>query len=286
MAVVNRMSALLGILLVAAACEAGASEPERRAVMGLPVITVSEALSMRSELAESNPIAVSGWYSIGPRHSCPAPIDERARNPLAMDCQRGEEVIAEQPESAVIVQRTVAGDMTSMTVSVREPESPYLFPLQDGPVGADPFGGRDSWIPVPVVAIGHFNDHRAADCPPADAEFCAGVFVLDRIAEADGNELDVVLQGDPGLGPAARSVDEVVQLIEAGFGKDAQLVSLQAVRGQDLAVLEDRAPEMPALAVAWLVELVDFGTDGTGAPELVTVLIADGAADIMWTSRD
>jgi hypothetical protein len=203
-----------------------------------------------------------------------------------MDRGRGESVIAEQPESAVVVQRTVAGDMTSMTVSVREPESPYLFPLQDGPVAADPFGGRDSWIPVPIVAIGHFNDHRAAGCPPADAAFCAGVLVIDRIAEADGNELDVVLQGDPGMGPAARSVDDVVKLIEASFGTDAQLLSLQAVRGQDLAILEDRAPEMPALAVAWVAELVDFGTDGTGDPELVTVLIADGGADVLWTSRD
>jgi len=88
------------------------------------------------------------------------------------------------------------------------------------------------------------------------------------------------------MGPAARSVDDVVKLIEAGFGTDAQLLSLQAVRGQDLAILEDRAPEMPALAVAWMAELVDFGTDGTGDPELVTVLIADGGADVLWTSRD
>ena len=286
MAVAIRTSAVLGILLLAAACEAAASESDRRAVMGLPVVTVSEALAMRSDLADSDPIAVSGWYSIGPGHSCPAPVDARAGNPLAMDCGRGESAIAEQPESAVVVQRTEVGDITSMTIDVREPESPYLFPLQDGPAGADPFGGRDSWIPVPIVAIGHFNDHRAAGCPPADMEFCAGVFVLDRIAEADGNELDVVLQGDPGLGPAAHSVDEIVQLIEAGFGKDGQLLTLYAVRGQDLAIYEDRAPEMPALAVAWLAELVDFGTDGTGDPELVTVVIGDGGGDVLWTSRD
>ena len=285
MVVTVRGCVLLGMLLLVGACEAASSEPPQRVVMGLPVVRVTEAQSLRDQASEDDPIAVSGWYSTGPPHSCPAPMDG-PRSPLAMDCDRGQSVIAELPEAPIVVQRTVNGDMTSITVRPRDMEGPYLEPFRDSPVNGDPFGGADPWIPVPVVAIGHFNDHRAAGCIAADREFCAGVFVVDHIAEAHGDELGVVLEGDPGLGPAKRSVDETVQLIESEFGDDAQLVSLQALRGQDLVNYEDRAPEIPDLAVVWLAEVVDLGSDGTGEPELVTLLVADDTATVLWTSRD
>jgi len=52
-----------------------------------------------------------------------------------------------------------------------------------------PVDDQETVTPVPIVAIGHFDDPAAATCPPEDATWCHDLFIIDNIAWAYGNNL-------------------------------------------------------------------------------------------------
>jgi hypothetical protein len=67
--------------------------------------------------------------------------------------------------------------------------------------------------PVPIVAIGHFDDAAAATCPPEDATWCRDLFIIDSVAWAYGHDLGFAgLINDPKV---KSTPDEIVQAMGA-----------------------------------------------------------------------
>lgn len=149
---------------------------------GLPVLTVSQAIAERDGGA-TGPIAIGGWFSMAPVHSCPAPIGPdgvfREPNPLELYCLVGDWALAEKPEPVVDVTIST-GNSTSMSVTGRAMTGPWLQPVLAG-ANIFPPGTSETWRPVPVVLIGHFGDFRAATCLPELREDCIERFVVDSV---------------------------------------------------------------------------------------------------------
>jgi hypothetical protein len=210
----------------------------------------------------------------------------RNPSPLEIYCRRGEIVLTELQEAAVIVQVEHFGESTSLSQQIRPLTGPHLDPVEVGyvtDVAITP-PGIDPWIPQPIVAVGHFRDHRAADCLPEEVAFCLGVFVIDHLPFVRGEQQGTVRQPIPGLGPAVQTPDDVEQLVRRELGDDITILSTAAYRGSDVANAEDRAPRVPDRDAVWLVRLIDLGAGGE-APRLVSVMIDDATLDVRWSSE-
>jgi hypothetical protein len=175
---------LLLLATVFSACSLLSPPDDRPAeIDGLAVLTVSQAIAARDRGA-TGPIAIGGWFSMAPVHSCPAPIGPdgvfREPNPLELYCRVGDWALAEKPEPIVEVSITETADGTNMSVSGRAMSGPWLQPVLTGDHVFPP-GASETWRPVPVVLIGHFGDVRAATCLPELREDCAGRFVVDSV---------------------------------------------------------------------------------------------------------
>jgi hypothetical protein len=259
-------------------------------VDGLPIRTISEALGLRDGLDESQPIAVRGWYSTGFAHSCPAPmgLDGKFRNPspLELYCRRGEDVLAELREAAAVVEIEQLPDGRAVSQRLRPLTGPHLDPVQIGHMTDLPITppGIDSWIPQPIVAVGHFNDHRAKDCPPAEHVFCLGAFVIDHIPVIRGTSQGTARQPIPGLGAAVQTPALVEDRVRDVMGGDVTVLSTAAYRGIDLPSAEDRAPRFPDRDAVWLVRIIDRGPDGSGEAHLASVVIDDASLAVRWSS--
>jgi hypothetical protein len=286
----------LAIVLVAVAVAIAAvlidysPTPRTTLADGIEVRTVGEALAMREDHDETQPIAVRGWYSSGFPHSCPAPIGPdgklRITSPLELYCRRGEVALTELEEAVVIVDIDRQGDTTSVSSRVRPLTGPHLDPVEIGYYTDIPITPPNvqPWIPQPIVAVGHFGDHRATDCQPQDVAFCRAAFVIDHLAVVRGESQGTVRQPIPGLDPAVQTPQDVEQRVRQRLGDDIAILSTAAYRGADLRTVEDRAPRIADRAAAWLVVVIDRGPQGANAPHLVSVLVDDVAGAVTWSS--
>lgn len=258
---------------------------------GLPIISVPEAIALRPTLEETEPIAVAGWYSTGFPHGCPAPIgvsgEIREVAALEIYCVRGETILAALDEAAVNVTVQRQGDSMSVSSTRRVMAGPYLDPVMIGvrtdvPIFPD---GADPWDPQPIVAIGHFNDHRAADCEPRDLAFCLGVFVVDDLAVVRGIEATTIVGTDPGMGdtPIATPV-QAQAAVGSALGLGASTLWLAVARGRDVPGYDDRVPPIAELQIVWIARAIDRGPAGQAEPRLVTVVVDDATQRVLWAS--
>lgn len=265
--------------------------PTRATADGLPVISVPEALALRPTLDETEPIAVAGWYSTGFANSCPAPSgangEIREVAALELYCVRGETILAALDEAAVDV--TVRRDDGSMSVSStrRAMAGPYLDPVMIGfttDVQIIP-DGADSWDPQPIVAVGHFADHRAADCQPEDLAFCLGVFVIDHLPVVRGIPADATIWADPGMGDTPIATPAQAETaVSSALGVGATILWLAATRGRDVPGLDDRVPPIAELQIVWVARAIERGPAGQAEPRLVTVVVDDTTQRVLWSS--
>jgi hypothetical protein len=257
---------------------------------GIQVRTVSEALAMRDGLDETEPIAVSGWYSSGVPHSCPMPIGpdgkSRITSPLELYCRRGEVALTQLHEAVAIVQIDRQAGSTSVSSQIRPLTGPHLDPLEIGSYTEIPIAPANAqpWIPQPIIAVGHFRDHRAADCEPREVAFCRDVFVIDHLPVVRGEQQSTVRRPILGLAPALQSPDDVEARVRQRLGDDITILSTAVYRGEELPSVEDRAPRIPDRAAAWLVVVIDRGTDRDKAPRLVSLVVDDDSGAIIWSS--
>lgn len=279
----------VGVIAVALLASPRALIPAQLAD-GLQIRTVSEALAIRDRLADTDPIAVRGWLSNGFPHSCPAPMgpDGRFRNPspLELYCRRGEDVLTELQEAAAVVRIEQLPEGRAVSQQLRPLAGPHLDPVMIGYVtdaSIWPPGG-ETWVPKPIVAVGHFRDHRAAACLPADVAFCLQVFVIDHLPVIGAERHDTARQPIPGLGPPAQTPEIVEERVRQRLGVDITILSTAAYRGADLPAVEDRAPRIPDRAASWLLVVIDRGPDGTAAPRIVSVVVDDASGAIIWSS--
>lgn len=151
---------------------------------GLPVITISQAIARR-DAGEAGPMAIGGWYTRGPSHSCPAPAlpdgTPRDPHPLELWCREADWVLAEQPETSMVVTERDG----AISVESRELSGMALHPMVGQHDDALFPPGAQTWDPIPVVFIGHFGDPGAFDCLPEFLLTCLERFVVDRATRVE-----------------------------------------------------------------------------------------------------
>jgi hypothetical protein len=130
----------------------------------LPVLTVPNGLVVRDRGVDATEIAVGGWFV---RFIVPCPMPLTSGGPLDR-CDINVTWLMAAPEQLSVTDSTGAG-------TIRPPVGPAFN------VVADSYRRSDEQ-PQPVVFIGHFDDARAAGCPPADHQKCADRFVVDQVA--------------------------------------------------------------------------------------------------------
>jgi hypothetical protein len=251
---------------------------------GLPVITVSAAIDLRQHLGETDPLAVFGWFSYGPPHSCSAPNGPVGE--LELRCHRGEMVLAEFQESGVEVQQGPNGDLVGARTRRLDGRSldPYIVPFSL-PLGPLHPAGVPPWKPLRVVAVGHFRDHRAVDCAPDAVDFCLQVFVVDHFAMAGGNQLGPVLLDDDSRGVTSSDANAIATTVVDHLGPGSTILAVANMVWTDISQYERRAAAPIDARTVWLVRAVDHGRDGAGPPTLRALVIDDITGDVLWESE-
>jgi hypothetical protein len=171
--------ALLVVGLAACAAPAPSSGPFPVELDGLPVLTVTQGLAARDS-GRAGPHAIGGWFSMeSVPHSCPATLV--AVSPLEEFCHPEHWGLAELPEPVIEQRVTRNGDTTSTELKVGIASGPWIQPVLEFQEPIFPAGVTDTTLPVAVVLIGHFDDHRAADCPMDQVEACRRRFVATSV---------------------------------------------------------------------------------------------------------
>jgi hypothetical protein len=133
--------------------------------------------------------------------------------------------------------------------------------------------------PVEVIVLGHFDDHRAAQCPTDKVEACRRNFLVDAVLDATQPSLDLIgienLVLDPSLVTVARAAD-AERVATATLGGGGTVLAAFAVSGNNVAEFEPQAAEAKELASAaavWIVRYLDVGIEER--PVLKTKLMID-----------
>jgi hypothetical protein len=254
-----------GILIVPAD---GPSNPPST-VVGDP-ITVSQAIERRDNRLDDTEIAVRGLaWSPAATVTCLA----RQMSPAQSRCPDDLTWLAEDSQPA------------SPGPGFRQPFGPAfnLLIRRETYLSAGPLRGE----PSEVIVLGHFDDHRAAQCPAGQIESCRRNFVVDAVLDAAQPGLDLnaieALRPDPSIQTVAPV--EWAGRVATGAPRGAAIVLASfAVPGPAVASFEPQAAESSELtsaAAVWIVRYVD--RDGQ-RPVLKTKLIVDGPVDSLHGS--
>jgi hypothetical protein len=138
-------------------------------------------------------------------------------------------------------------------------------------------------VPLPpqpgrVITMGHFDDHRATDCP-SDRSRVPRSFIVDAILDPDTPNLDrnaiEALRLEPGARPVATAAEVVKAATGLPEGIDRILVG-SAVPGREISTFEPKASSVPGLTSVDTVWLVRYLTRTDERPVARTLLVLDG----------
>ncbi|MBA2299475.1 MAG: hypothetical protein H0W22_01745, partial [Chloroflexi bacterium] len=196
--------------------------PAQTEILGLPVMSIADAIALRDAGADDRELAVRGWFSpIGPI-PCPAPATWPV-TPVEPNCPDQWVVLMAEPESLVTV--------TSDGFDGRSPTGPAIqIDLDDLDRRWQPrlpdLGPAE---PVEIFVVGHFDDRRSFACPPAVQDECRDRFVVDRVDWVDGaTQPSSVVGADDGR---QTSTPAAVQAIVAEETPGDSLLSMAVVDG-------------------------------------------------------
>jgi hypothetical protein len=247
--------------------------------LGLPILSVDEAIAVRGEDVTDREIVVRGYLvpaALGRR--CGA-SSSAVINPVRLDCPYDTQWLLHTPTP-------LDGIRTSLPPG-RIGFQPLLPGLDTSLLTEAADRGQAARSLVEVVLIGHFHDRRGhpALCGVADASACDG-FVADGIYSVGGDRIQPSTLIEL---PASRNAqvrptwtaDDVDRLILEAVPR-LQILSRVALAGSDIPSLEP-ALGTGALGVidrpfAWLVTGLDPGTKGQ-LPLRRTFLLVDGTAE-------
>ncbi len=229
-------------------------------VLGLPVISVDDALAVRDAGADDRELAVRGWFSPIAPISCPAPATSPV-SPVEPNCPDQWVVLMQEPESLFTARADGAEghlptgdafqiDLGGLDTSVL-PGMPELGPAE----------------PAEIVVIGHFDDRKARLCPPDVEQACRDRFIVDRVDSIDGEPIALshVVMLDDG-GPRSSMAD--VQAVLAAAAPDATVLSVVVA---DNARIGDIEPTLEVdvtefgdgaswiLSVRWVIRTLEGG---------------------------
>jgi len=139
-------------------------------------------------------------------------------------------------------------------------------------------------IPLPpqpgrVIAMGHFDDHRSADCPPEQVEACRRNFMVDAILDPDAPNLDRAAIESFRLDPGARPIATAAEVVKAATGLPEEIDRIlvaSAVPGSGISSYEPKAASVPGLTSATAVWLVRYLARTDNRPVVKTMLVLDG----------
>ncbi len=231
-------------------------------VLGLPVISVEEAIAIRDAGRDDREIAVRGW--LPPRRAvrCRAPEPSFFLEP---DCQDAFSVLTSDRE----------------VLNSIPPDGAFLPVAMDDIVW--PTGPKDASSQIratEVVVVGHFDDRRAGWCDPARIDVCRDRFVIDRVEWADGVTQPMSLVTEPGaddpvFAPVKATMtaalpDSPILSAAAWLGIDAQRVE-PALRDGRAGITDEDA--------VWVVRVLEDG-------RAVIYLVVDGTDRIYRVETD
>jgi len=235
--------------------------------LGLPVISVEDALQHRGEALDDTELAVFGYWYRPPepgRFGCPS---VRAAGPIIPYCDEARVWLTAQAES--------------MPDAFQGPSSPALQPMLRNSVTTETRGRATG---DPVILVGHFDDHRAAICTSDLASACRGQFVVDVVIDPSNPTLDLnnvegrfsYMQLDP-----KATVDDAERAATGAPRGGAQIVAAFAVSGSDLAAHEPQGIGTPELVDAPAVWVVRYLGRIEGRPVVRTKLVIDGPVETL-----
>jgi hypothetical protein len=264
-------------------------EPANQPTMalGLPVVSVSEAIAIHDTDPTDREIAVRGYFSPALPLPCPAPDLRTSENPIRLDCPLMTQWLLENPERLV----TRSSDSTAG----RAPDGPAfhpVFPFIDMSAVSAAVRNDD---PVELVVIGHFHDRRGdpdtALCGATAVANCDS-FVVDGIHSVAGTRVasSTVIDLEPWPPEMRReptwTPDDVDRLVTRAVPSFA-ILSRVALPGHRIRQLEPSlgtgALNIIDRPIAWVITGLDPSTSG-GPPVRRTFLIVDGTAEAYETA--
>jgi hypothetical protein len=239
-----------------------------RSAVGLPIISVSEAIAISDAGIDDREIAVHGWFHPIPLVGCPAPPPPTS--PVQPVCPDQFRWLTEQMESLTTVSATGA--------SASPPTGPAVHPdldlIDHGWAPGIPASGAAT--PVEVVLVGHFDDRRSSLCPAAEEDACRERFVVDRVDWVNGETqpMSVVAEVEE---QRSSTADEIAALAQrhAPRGTILSVFVTDGATGLVRAepVVAASAPDLMAAAAVWGIRVLEGG-------RVSTYLIPDGSDDI------
>jgi hypothetical protein len=251
-------------------------------VLGLPVISVTEAIARREAGPDGTEIAVRGYTPVQYPVPLSCPVELGGINPLGWRCGDLTAWLMEQPEPTW--ERVESGFRGF------PPTGPALQPLYRIEVPIAPVDGfvPNPDEPLPVVLVGHFNDHRSLLCP--DVAACRREFVVDVRAWVAGHEAgretvrfldrwNTAAQQEETLQPQL-TVEQATAIASGADGAPMGRPWVAALTSGYLEYVDPRAAEVPQLAAADIVWVVrEMANDG-GRPVARTMFVVDGTGEL------
>lgn len=226
-------------------------------VLGLPILSVVEALAIRDAGIDDQEIAVRGWHApYYPARACGRATPEQPASPLQAGCSDRMRFLMQDPEA--VITASAAG------LSWRGPEgpaiSPYLREVDLAWASSD-----DVERLVELVVIGHFDDRRSFACPATEVEACRDRLVVDRIVSVDGRDVGAIAL-DQTASRVASTAAEVESTV-LRWTPRAEVLSMVAVDGE--IGLQGVEPSIGVFArfqdqrAIWVVRALESGVLGT-----------------------
>jgi hypothetical protein len=256
---------------VSASAEAQATPTEQALppiIFDLPVIDVSDAITIRDAGVDDREIAVMGWFRPAPLISCPF---TPTVNPLQFQC----------PDTMMWLTRDF--DTHSFDPPVGPGLNPDLNGIDTSWVPAPQSGGvNNDLVPVDVVFVGHFDDRRATLCPEAEVAACRDRFVVDSVARVHGVEPPLSVTGVT-AGSTKSSLADIEAII-ANEAPQSPILSMAAVDAPgDLATIE---PSLKVTGDSLLVQSIVWAVRVLETDRISTYLVVDGTDRIYEMNPD
>jgi hypothetical protein len=225
-------------------------------------ITVTEAIERRDNSLDDTELAVEGWAVSAGVLACPLVLE---RSPALDQCPNYFTWLAEQQppdQSGSGAFSRPRGPSFNLLI---QPESI----LQVTPVPA----------PVKVIALGHFDDHRATACPADQVERCRRNFIVDVIVDAAVPDSVRRVAKVEEYVAFLTTIDDAIRFAGLELG-DRSIVAAFATQTKALAAYEPAvvgAPELSGVKTIWIVRWVD--RDDSGRPFVRTRIVAEDGPD-------
>ena len=243
-----------GLALRSTPAPAASAAPEGvpKAVDGLAVLTVSQALAADASGGQSSDVlvAVGGWFNPIPAHSCPPPMPSAAA--LEYTCTGADSILLTETRQELVT-IAIASDFNSINFGV--PSDPYVYAreLPGTDIGSllpdrDP-SRPETYKPLQAVLVGHFHDPRAAACSTDQRPRCESAFVVDRLAWLDGRSYgpNVSIGGDS-TGAVLKprlTAEGVVAALRSSLTPSDTVVSMAAVTNIDITTITGQGLQAP-----------------------------------------